>query len=238
MTGAARQEVSPRARDGRPVTSSTAEQSSQARLLGVFLCVACGLVAPLIFGCASLRAEAIPVSGMPGVTSSAGATTSAAYQRAPAAQAERAPSIATAFDEFAIRAAVKQVAPPPGTGLPNIQRLTIEPNSIFPIVIQLAVEGVDNAAWQELSEEEQEQYGDAVIAAVVARYPQVETTTRWRSVYYMVKVYERVRVSYSPELDILEDGVFCTRANPWERMRECRGISVAAVAELPTSPRA
>ena len=83
-------------------------------------------------------------------------------------------------------------------------------------MVRLLVQGVDNPAWQTLSEAEQGQYAHEVLAAVVAEYPVVETTRGSRPAYYAVKIYETVRLSFA-EAAALDDTVACARADPGSR---------------------
>jgi hypothetical protein len=137
------------------------------------------------------------------------------------------------FDEFAVRAIVKSVPAPVGTGLPNIERLAIEPEGLVPFTVHLIVEGVDNAAWQGLEDDARQSYVEEIAAGMAALYPEVETTKRWKTVYYVVKVHERFLVD-AAEVAALDEEIRCKRAQSPGALRECRRISASALFEVPT----
>jgi hypothetical protein len=237
MTGPARPEVGPWATAG-PGAASVFEgahrRGGKLAAAPMRLCLAWALVGLLSFGCASRAAEASSaIAAMDrGFTQTNAA---AAYQ--PPSASNAGPSITSSFDEFAIRSAIRGVDAPAGSGLPNIQRLTLNPTSIFPIEIVLAVDDVDNAAWLALSDEERQAYSEAVMAAVVAQYPEVEADARRSSAYYILRISERFRIS-TIELSDLDEEVRCMRIDGRSKVAECRAVTVAEVVEIPAGRRA
>ena len=207
-----------------------------AILVGVaLLLLRADLVAPRVAG-ATIPGAAIEVEGQ-GTGLSARAISAALRARAAArpARAEAGGMRAPLFDEFAIRAIINDVPVPAGTGLPNIERVIIDPTSVVALAVHLMVEDVDSPAWAALSTKERMQYADDVVAALTAEYPEVEPAHRWSSSYYVMTVWERFRVPQGLEvIDDAGDPVVCFRGERiWDRFLECRGVGVSGMAKVP-----
>jgi len=193
------------------------------------------LVAPRIAG-AAIPGAAIELAGQ-GTGLSAPAIAAALRARAAArpARAEAGGMRAPLFDEFAIRAIINDVPVPAGTGLPNIERVIIDPSSVVALAVHLMVKDVDNPAWAAVSTKERMQYADDVVAALTAKYPEADAAHRWTESYYVVTVWERFRVPQGLEvIDDAGDAVVCFRGERiWDRFLECRGVGVSGMVKVP-----
>jgi hypothetical protein len=146
---------------------------------------------------------------------------------------QRTAALAPRFDEFAIRAAIKRVPAPPGTGLPGIESIIIEPENVVLLSVNLRVPGVDNAAWSLLPVEERREYAEQVLAALVAAYPEVETYDPWPTVYFSVNIWERFLIT-APLGPADPDAAFiCVPANDGLH-QECSGSGTGVLLAVPT----
>ena len=141
------------------------------------------------------------------------------------------------FDEFTVRAVISRVPAPPETDLPVIESVVIDPESILPLAVNLRVPGVENEAWNQLTVDEQREYADEILRALVATYPEVETHLRRTVVYYSVNIWERFLVPASLEPANPEAPFICTPAPSDHLYRECDGAGIGAIVAVPAMQR-
>jgi len=116
-----------------------------------------GVAAPHVAAGAAVTGAAVPGAAIElpgqGTGLSAPAISAALRARAAArpARAEVEGMRAPLLDEFAIRAIINDVPVPAGTGLPNIERVIIDPSSVVALAVHLMVKGVDNPPFREAS---------------------------------------------------------------------------------------
>jgi len=154
-----------------------------------------------------------------------------------ARRVERAATATPRFDEFAVRMAVNRVPAPAGTGLPGIESIIINPESVLPLTVNLRVAGVDNPAWKRLTTEEQFQYADQILRALVATYPEVETHHRWNMAYFSVNIVESFVVAGPLEPANPDSPFVCSRARNRGLSRECSGPGIGAIVTVPARQR-
>lgn len=138
-----------------------------------------------------------------------------------------------AMAEFWIRAAVHQVPPPAGTGLPNVRQVVITPLRPTMFAVHLEVDGVDNPAWSDLPAEEKVQYARDVLHAVARAVPTQGPDAEHASMWIAVKVWDWFSVPKEMSHHELDD-LACRRVVRTVARWECYGgVSASVSSEIP-----
>ncbi len=145
--------------------------------------------------------------------------------------------LAPRFDEFTIRTVVNGVSAPPGTGLPGIESVEINPESALPLIVNLRVAGADNPAWKQLTYEDQDQYAREVLAALVATYREVETHLARERVYFAVQIWDDFLATTPPDSGNLDSPFICKRVPDEESLLRCTGTGIGEIAPVPAQHR-
>ena len=137
------------------------------------------------------------------------------------------------FDEFTVRALVHAVSAPPGAGVPAIESVVIDPQSITPLIVNLEVSASDNGVWRQLSPEERRLYAREVLAALAAWYPEVKTHHQRSVVYFAVEIWERSLAAGSPDPENPSGLDVCTLGANQLPYQECNGAGVRMTIAVP-----
>jgi hypothetical protein len=162
------------------------------------------------------------------------AVSSAAVPAADAMPAADADPKVSWGSKAAVMAAVNRVPAPVGTGLPTVTAITFEPTQVFPVLVRLEVQGMDNPAWDRLAVEDQRAYAEEVAQSVRSALPGLTASPEDKITYVQVGIWSWHRV---PDTSLaLEDlpGHFCRTQLPSDtsHLWECNLPEVSGLAEI------